>query len=181
MIKSLTIVKNYFSDECRRCARDSVINMGHYSYCAYHYRLIRIRVDAKIKGKMVPTEDELGVLLDKHKDMICPVCKSKMNWLGRDGKKHVLTLQHNMDGTFGILCHSCNAAHQFIPNDGFYSKPAGTRFCQDCKEFLPLNSFFRDSRLNGGVKTYCKKCANARTYKWRREVQYKGRTDWNRF
>lgn len=174
-------MKTYFSSECRRCARDAVINSGHYSYCAYHYRFMRIRVDAKIKGKSIPTEDELERLLEKHSDMICPVCKIVMHWLGRDGTKGLLTFQHNMDGTFGILCFQCNSAHQFIPNDGFYEKPSGSRYCQDCHEFLPFSSFFKDSRLNGGVKTYCKKCANSRTYKWRREVQYQGKSDWNRF
>lgn len=171
----------YYTKECRRCVRDAVINSGNYSYCAYHYRFIRIRIEAKRKGKTVPTEKELEDLLEKHSDMICPACKHKMNWLGRDGRKNVLTFQHNMNGTFGILCHSCNAAHQFIPNDRFYEKPTGRRFCQDCKEFLPLDSFFKDLRLTSGVKTYCKECANARTYKWRRKVHYKGKADWNKF
>ncbi len=168
----------YRSDKCFRCDAPSEIHNGNYSYCAYHYRHMQMRVNAKKHGKAIPTKDELTELLNAHSDMICPNCRALMHWLGRDGRKHVITLQHNHSGTFGILCHSCNSAHQFIPNDGFYSKPKGSRFCQDCKKFLPLDLFFKDSGLKGGVKTYCKQCANVRTYEWRRKTKYQGKFDW---
>ncbi len=174
-------MKSYHSSKCFRCEKDAVINSGHYSYCGYHYRFMRMRTEADQKGKTVPSKDEMAELLAKHSDMICPVCKIKMHWLGRDGKKGLITLQHNMDGTFGILCFSCNVAHQFIPCDEFYDRQFGYRFCQDCQKYLPTTEFFKDTRLSIGLKSYCKKCANARTYKWRREVQYEGKADWDRF
>lgn len=185
MIKPLTIVyvtsrkePKYLSDECHVCGVPAVKDSGNYSYCAYHYRHLRIRIDAKAKGKTVPTAQELTDLLNRHGDMICPCCRAEMVWLRKDNTRRVLTLQHNMDGTFGILCFSCNAAHQFIPNDGFYSIPKGSRFCQGCKRVLPEGNFFKDLRLSKGVKTYCKTCANIRTYSWRRKVGYKGKRDW---
>lgn len=142
---------------------------------------MQMRVCAKAKGKSVPSYKALDKMISGLINMLCPECGHRMKWLRKDSPKHVLTLQHDRSGKMRLLCFSCNTRHHYLPGDRFYTAPTGKRFCQDCKKFLPLASFFADRGLVGGVKTYCKVCSNRRTYTWRRRVQYKGKKDWNKY
>lgn len=167
-------MKNYFSSKCHKCESKSDVNYGHYSYCSKHYREIGMRSQAKSKGKTVPSKEQMEELICSVGDMGCPVCKIKMNWLARDGKKTCITLQHNRDGSFALICFSCNVKHQFMPGDSFYDLNPGYKFCQMCKTEKMISEFFADKRLSCGKKSYCKICANKKTYKWRASVNYKG-------
>ncbi len=162
--------------KCRWCKKKAEASSGTGSYCAKHVRFLRMRTDAKRKGKVVPSYDLLESMVQKLRDFKCPICSIKMVWLRKESTTRAITLQHDHSGDLRLICFSCNTAHQFIPKDGFYEKPKNTRYCQDCKKFKPLTEFFQDRRLTIGVKTYCKPCANRRTYIWRRRVRYKGQS-----
>ncbi len=160
--------------KCRFCDAKGVAYCGSGRYCSKHTRFLRMRTDAKFKGKTVPSYDTLEALVKALKSFRCPICSVDMVWFRKESSTRVITLQHDHSGEFRLICFSCNTAHQFVPRDGFYKKSKHTRYCQDCKTFKPLGEFFKDKRLNDGVKTYCKGCANRRTYVWRRRVKYKG-------
>jgi len=140
-----------------------------------------MRVDAKQKGKSVPSYEQLEKFLADLHNFECPHCHREMCWQRKDGPNRVLTLQHDRSGQIRFLCFACNTAHQFDNGDEFYNRTDGTKTCRDCGHKLPLSGFFKDRRVKTGVKPYCKQCANVRTYAWRREVAYLGKTDWKAY
>jgi hypothetical protein len=164
--------------KCRWCNLDGVMKQGSGHYCLKHGRFLQMRINAKFKGKTVPSYEELEECLNLLIDFLCPHCHRRMCWRRRDGQSTVLTLQHDRSGKFKFLCFGCNTAHQFDQGDEFYNRTPGRKTCRDCGLELPLDAFWKDRRVKTGVKSYCKRCANIRIYAWRRTVAYHGKSDW---
>ena len=85
--------------------------LGATLLCDLCARITTMRGRAKLKKKYAPTAEEVLPTLT-NPDMKCPICLRKMvlHWRLRD-KKSVATLQHWDDGTWSIICFSCNARH----------------------------------------------------------------------
>lgn len=135
------------------------------------YRVSRMCVEARHDGKTVPTKEELYQLISKLENKKCPVCAKRMVWRGTLRKKsNVVTLQHNRDGTFGLLCFSCNARHQHYPGDVYLRVKKDEKYCTDCKQIKPLTEFTRlEARAWKKVRSYCRGCDSKRNKKWRVE------------
>jgi RNase P subunit RPR2 len=131
--------------------------------CAIHYRAKQMRYDAQASGKIVPTEAVVLSLLTAAvaAGMKCPHCSRPMNWFRDQGHSTIITLQHNRDGTFRIVCLGCNVRHQFQPGDSFFDVPAGSRFCKGCSTVKPLGDFYTFKKPDSDyryVRTVCKQC-----------------------
>lgn len=95
---------------CAWC-RNGITGEGrrtHKHLCVKHRRFKVIRATSRRRGKMVPTYEQLELLLQALDDMKCPACRRGMNWEQKDGADTVLTIQHYRDGRLGFLCLSCN-------------------------------------------------------------------------
>lgn len=154
--------------KCKWCKGTAFIKQGRIWLCKKHYRFQQMRVRAKRKGKEVPSYNLLDEMLYLVGSvyMACPACGSKMNWLSSEGKRTVISLQHNRDGTLGFLCRSCNTRHAYFPGDTFYDVPFGHKFCNDCQQVLPFKVFSRDKFRSDGYRSYCKPCAYLRQKKY---------------
>lgn len=143
--------------------------------CLKHYRFREMRYAAKSHKKTVPTMEQLGDLLPN--DMSCPLCKRTMNWLAKDGTDSVISLQHYRDGSFGLICMSCNARHVRFPGDSFKNAETGQRFCSKCSLVLPLSAFCKDKSRKCNSKfqvaSYCRKCKTKIANEWRRKNRKK--------
>jgi hypothetical protein len=126
-----------------------------------------MRASAKRKNKAVPTVNELNKLCQN--GMACPDCAATMNWLGRDSQEKVVTLQHYRDGSFGLVCRSCNTRHAYSPGDTFRGTGGGLKFCPHCKEFKPLSAFSKDAGRSGTmkIKSWCRECSHQSHTEWR--------------
>jgi hypothetical protein len=157
--------KIYNHRKCHWCNSDSHIMQGHIFLCKKHYRLQQMRVNAKRRGKYVPSYEELEILLnsilDENGAMICPGCGIKMNLLAKDNRQRVITLQHNRDNTITFLCLSCNDRHYFYENDDFYKSDKNKKRCPKCKTEKELTDFpprdIKNKRFRN-IASYCYKC-----------------------
>lgn len=143
--------------QCSVCKEPATIFSKQTNLCVIHYRMRQMRYDAQASGKVIPTDSAIQALFDSAaaSGMKCSVCSVKMNWLKRDGVKTIATLQHDRDGTFRLLCLSCNVKHQFWPEDSFYTREPGHKRCTRCEATLPLDKFrVRDGYPN----STCRKC-----------------------
>lgn len=159
---------------CYKCPAAPVIFSRQTNLCAVHYRMRQMKYDAQASGKVIPDDAVIQSLFDAAiaDGMKCPVCGVVMNWRATDGRKTVLSLQHNRDGTFGLMCLGCNVRHQFYPGDDFYSIPAGHRHCKGCNVTKPLTEFSAHrypKRQAVYPRTLCKKCDSGREMRRRRE------------
>lgn len=149
------------------CDEVSVRKQGHQHLCAKHYRFGQMRVNAKRRGLAVPSHEQLHLLVNS--DLACPDCSRQMNWLSGDGMSSVASLQHYRDGSFGIVCRSCNTRHAFMPDDTFLNIPDNHKYCPHCKLSKPRSEFYRDAGRAGELKTksLCKECSNKSFENWR--------------
>lgn len=155
------------SKNCARCDRPATfVKKGHH-LCALHLRFIRMRESAKNRGKVVPSTRQLETLF--RKDMRCGDCNNVMAMTRKEDAARVMTLQHYRDGTFGLVCQTCNTQHAFMPGDTFCDLPPKHKLCPDCSRVLPLTSFWADCYPRRRTKkaTYCKPCATKRLQTWR--------------
>lgn len=152
---------------CSRCYDAASHRQGHQWLCPKHYRFGQMRGKAKQRGLTVPSHEQLALLVPP--GMICPECNVKMNWLARDGQTFVATLQHYRDGTFGIVCRSCNTRHAYAPGDSFRDAPNDHKFCPRCRKFRPPQDFSADNGRKGNMrrKSWCKSCSHASHTDWR--------------
>lgn len=119
-----------------------------------------MRYDAKHKNKAVPTRMELEslALQIKADDMRCPCCRRTLHWLGRDGISSVVTLQHDTNGDFRLICHACNTRHSKHPGDSFYEVMPGERRCFGCGDIKRKSEFYKNRAARDGLQTLCKEC-----------------------
>ena len=129
--------------KCKWCSNKSTIKQGHIWLCDKHYRFQQMRVNAKRHNKVVPSYEELEILDNK----ICPSCKRRMNWRGRDGQSTVITLQHDKSGRILFLCRACNTIHAKTPENIFYNLPKHSKYCHRCKVVKNINDFYKDRRI----------------------------------
>ena len=151
---------------CAWCSEPKHIKQGRIWLCKIHYRFQSMRVRAKRDDKAVPSYEMLYSMASS--SMICPGCNRTMNWLAKEGRSTVVTLQHDRNGTMRFLCLSCNTRHAFMPGDSFYHAPKDKKFCPDCREWLDFDSFATDKSGRWmDRKTYCRRCSNVRHKNWR--------------
>lgn len=150
---------------CSQCSETACIKQGHIWLCPRHYRMGQMRANAKRHGKTVPTKEHLAALIESCK-MVCPACDRKMNWRSKDGASIVITLQHNRDGSFAVICLGCNTRHHFFQGDSYFTRDKTKHPCRDCGEELPRKDFAKDASRPLGIKPYCKKCAYERYKQW---------------
>jgi hypothetical protein len=151
---------------CHWCLGEPYIKQGHIWLCKIHYRFQSMRTRAKRDKKSVPSYDMLFSMASSA-CMHCPGCNRSMNWLAKEGRSTVVTLQHDRDGKMRFLCLSCNTRHASMPGDSFYSFPKDKKLCPDCQQQLPLEAFATDRTSRWmNKKTYCRRCSNARWKKW---------------
>lgn len=154
---------------CSRCGEPAAHQQGHQQLCPQHYRFGQMRATAKRRGLSVPSHEYLSLLVSP--GMQCPDCDTVMNWLARDGQTFVATLQHYRDGSFGIVCRSCNTRHAFAPDDTFRDAPKDHKFCPSCRTFHPFANYAADNGRSGPLKlkSWCKSCSHEAHTKWRLE------------
>lgn len=114
-------------------------------------------------GKANPGLAKLEELAKVLNQMKCPVCGIEMVWtcdrFDRSGiRKRVVTLQHDRNGDFKLICFSCNSRHYFHGGDTFYTLPNGMKPCAVCKKLLPLDAFSRDKSMFLGRFSNCRAC-----------------------
>src|SRR5688572_17101794 len=153
---------------CSRCSLPSLRRQGHQWLCAKHYRYGQMRAHAKRHGKRVPTHSELDLLA--HPENRCADCNMVMQWLGRDERVFVATLQHYRDGSLALVCRSCNSRHAAMPGDSYRGMPKDCKFCPKCLTVKPFNAFSVDSGRTGPMKlkSWCKQCSSAAVANWKR-------------
>src|SRR5262245_14716555 len=118
---------------CHWCNEPGAFACGRLRVCARHRRSIQMRDTAKRSGKAVPTHAELEAMFRALIGMRCPVCCVVMNWLGRDGRRRVVTLQHDRGGTLRLSCVSCDVVHRCRSGDTFYDdRECGMGLCCLC-------------------------------------------------
>lgn len=153
MLTTLTPPKTCSRCDLPRCGKPASRR------CAKHHRFVHMRADAKYAGKSVPTEAALEELVLASDGLKCRDCNRQMNWFQSDGVGSVVTLQHYRDGTFGLVCRSCNAAHANWPGDVFVSVDRTThKFCPNCGETKTLESFRKHGGSLCGRYSYCRDC-----------------------
>jgi hypothetical protein len=126
-----------------------------------------MRVNAKRRGLSVPSHDLLHSLVSD--GFKCPDCEREMNWLSEDGMSSVASLQHYRDGSFGIVCRSCNTRHAHMPGDSFRDTPESHKYCPKCKLSKHRDEFYSDHGRSGELKTksHCKECSDKSIESWR--------------
>lgn len=130
-------------------------------------RFKQMRSWSHFNGKYSPSMEELNSLLETIKDMICPVCLSKMHWSGRDGMAGVVTLQHDRESDkVRLMCGACNSHHNHLPGDTFYRIEPGTKLCPKCKEIKSVDNFCKDSAQASKLKSWCRPCSYASFKSW---------------
>lgn len=151
---------------CSRCGDHALRRQGHQWLCAKHYRFGQMRANARRRGLAAPSHEQLDTLVST--ELRCADCGVIMNWLARDGQASVATLQHYRDGSFGIVCRSCNTRHAFAPGDSFRTAPPDHKFCPRCDQFKPLSEFHADRSRSGPrkIKSWCRTCSNAAHRQW---------------
>ncbi len=153
-----------FTDRVRRCigcGDEDVVKSGRQMRCRRCHRFGQMRRTAGSHGKTVPSYELLESLLALLDGMKCPLCKREMNWLSSEGEVSVVSLQHWRDGSFGLICRSCNARHDDMPDDEFARLPAGHKWCPKCKVIKPLADFCLGKNVLG-CRSSCRDCTNRR-------------------
>lgn len=146
------------------CGEPSTMFQGRW-LCSKHYRFGQMRASAKRAGKTVPSVETLNALVALGLD--CQDCGIPMNWLARENQAAVASLQHYRDGTFGLVCKSCNTRHAYVPGDIFRTMPKGHQYCNECKVIKPIEAFYdRAQNVGPHKRSYCTPCLSARNLRW---------------
>lgn len=150
---------------CARCDSLAIRYQGHQWLCAMHYRFGQMRARAKRDGKTVPTHEELAALVRD----ACPDCGVRMHWLARGHQATVATLQHYRDGSYGIVCRSCNTRHASMPGDSYRDMPKDHKRCPVCEQIKPAPAFAEDRGRSGPMKrkSSCRDCSDVSAKQWK--------------
>jgi hypothetical protein len=146
---------------CARCSQPRV----RLSYCEKHLRFRQMRSDSQKRGKAIPTPEQLETLVPI--DMRCPICVRPMHWNGVP-RSQVISIQHDRNGDFRLICFSCNRKHADMPGDSFYDVPKGSRYCYACKAVKPESDFYQSRKTPGQFYTGCKACNAVKNAAWER-------------
>lgn len=152
---------------CSRCEEPATIKQGNQKLCDRHYRFGQMRANAKRHGKAVPEYALLETIAVE--PLSCGDCKESMVWRSRDSKSRVASLQHYRDGTFGLVCRSCNTRHAYMEGDSFRDMPKDHKLCPCCQSIRPFSEFSRDNGRTGPMKlkSWCKPCSSTSHKEWR--------------
>lgn len=155
--------------KCCRCGLTAERKQGHQWLCAPHYRFGSMRTRARRDGKAVPSWEELEALrtIDTH----CSDCGEYMVWLAVVGNRHrQATLQHYRNGSFGLVCLSCNTRHAAMPDDSYRCTPKDHKYCPQCKAVKPFSDYAKDGGRSGPMKlkSWCKQCSSEAHREWRK-------------
>jgi len=153
--------------EIKTCSIDGCYDNRLYhdrTWCAWHSRVYDMRFLARRKGKVDPGAQFFEDA--RRADMKCDICPQTMLLVksGRDSKsKRLMTLQHERDGSFNLICISCNSAegHWIGPGpwrDEYARNQNGEKWCPSCDKILPFDYFYLDERTRLGISSYCKHC-----------------------
>ncbi len=152
---------------CKWCSEPSHIKQGRIWLCVKHYRFSTMRSTAKRFGKIVPSYQELEVLLSDTRGLVCKDCNRQMNWLSREGQSTVVSLQHYRSGKLALVCRACNTRHAKYKADTFCELPKDSKRCPSCGEIKKLSEFKGDfSGRWANRKTYCVPCSNKKHRDW---------------
>lgn len=147
--------------KCHRCCRPAYMGRRRRpALCVIHHRHRCMRNLSQQRGIGIPSHEKLealttAVLAD---GMRCPVCREEMQWLRAGGRLPVLTLQHDHDGGFRLICQPCNKRHASYPNDSFYQLQPDEKRCNVCGEIKKFTEFNKNKRGWKGFQRYCRKC-----------------------
>jgi hypothetical protein len=150
---------------------------GHGStwYCEKHYRFRQMRSDARRRGKVVPSWEQLDErlleCLDEHGRLgKCPSCGRQMQWKSGADKKigPTISLQHNLDGTMCFICHSCNVGHgKSKLGDLYLALEDEEKYCPRCDTVKSLEQFRKNRSRRTGTSGNCRECDTDRARKYR--------------
>lgn len=151
------------------CESPSSRKQGRQNLCSRHYRFGQMRAAAKRNGKEVPSIETLCSLAPFQWDMKCKDCHRIMNWLAADGADSVVSLQHYRDGSFGLVCLSCNSRHASMKSDSYCDMPSEFKLCPGCNVEKPSGEFCADNGRSGALKrkSLCRTCSNAASIAWK--------------
>lgn len=154
--------------KCARCERPADKARNQAYYCFRHYRIKQMRDDAKESGKTVPTNDELERLFDaaEASGLVCEVCTRAMNYVRANGHSTIVSLQHDRDGGYRLICLGCNVRHQNYPGDTFYEVQPDSKRCSACGEIKSHAEFYSHRSNPSGLRSDCKACSKASAMKW---------------
>lgn len=147
---------------CSKC--DSVADKvdGKRRLCFRHYRLKQMRGCAKRRGLYVPSEQELSLSIDSLDCEKCPECGRKMSIHSSIcGLALVMSLQHWSDGSFSIICYSCNSRHGTLGDKRLSQVSPDSKFCVTCKELKNISEFYKGLGFMGR-DSRCKECERER-------------------
>jgi hypothetical protein len=153
--------------KCSRCANDATMKQGNQQLCDQHYRFGQMRSSAKRNGKIVPTHEQLEIMIGS--EMLCPDCGVVMNWRSKDGKSTVASLQHYRAGTLAIVCLSCNTRHASMTGDSYCEMEKDHKQCPSCKSIKLYSAFSADNGRTGAIKrkSICKECSDKKVNQWK--------------
>ncbi len=155
--------------KCVDCGSPATKRMTHHGpYCTQCYRIWQMRSACQKDHKPCPTKTQLRQMFAGliGRDMKCESCSSTMNWLASDGRRTVVSLQHDRSGGMRLICLSCNTRHRACPGDSFYEIPDSHRRCGRCEQALPKDQFGVHRGSSTGLHHYCRKCAAEKARKW---------------
>ncbi len=146
------------SKTCAQCDEPATKRRNQTHLCVVHYRIQQMRQDSQVDSKPIPTRESLESLVGQivESGMVCVFCDRVMNWLKKDGIKTIVTLQHDRNGGFRLICLSCNTRHQHFPGDSFYATPKGHKLCTRCKQVKPFEEFY--PHVGNGVNARRSRC-----------------------
>jgi len=150
---------------CAKCGEPAPSMRGSSWYCDKHRRLYQMRRSSRARGKTCPTAEEIERLVPK--GMVCPDCQKVMVWNAIENQKQVATIQHYRDGTFGIVCRSCNTRHAWTTGDLYREHGPDNKWCSCCKEIKPLSEYYstegsKKTHSRNMVSCYCKPCSRVK-------------------
>lgn len=150
---------------CVRCESPSTHKQGRLWLCPKHYRFGQIKAEAKRKGKTVPSNQ----CLEEMATLICGDCGVRMNWLARHNQTLVASFQHYRDGSYGIVCRSCNTRHAHMDGDTYRSMPKDHKKCPKCLQVKPLSKYAADNSKSGPmkIKSWCQSCSTISHREWK--------------
>lgn len=160
---------------CKECGDGTLaVQRGKERYkCLKHLRFAYMRWCASNRGLAVPSREELERLLALSNGMRCADCGKQMVWIREAGVRDAaVSLQHYRDGTFGLVCSSCNTRHQHMPGDTFRQVGPDFKHCARCNTTKPRSEFY-PHRAGGskGRSSNCIKCSREIALAYYRNVR----------